>query len=526
DQIIEIVFRYKWLIICLLAVVLTIGLVKTLTASRIYRATTMILIQPQEVPSNYVRPVVTTGIEERLSTISQEILSRTNLEKIINQFDLYKNKDNMYLEDKIDNLRNRISIIITRARARQGSETFTIKFEGDQPDQVMQVTNTLASFFMDENLRTREAQVVGTSEFLDEELDKIKETLELKEEDLAEYRLSHAGGLPSELESNLRTLDRLQSQLTDNQAALREARNTAITTQHQIIRQRELSLQTPVPALNSSGGETVAPIRLTDRNELKRLKGDLSNLLLKYTEKHPDVVKLQTTIKKLTKKIGNKDETEVSEVEEILSTDPEVRELEMQLKQVENTIAALVADIRTTKGRMELHEKWVELTPKREQELQKLLRDYATIQNSYTSLLDRRLEAELSVNMEKKQKGEQFRVLDYAIRPEKPISPNVIKMGIISLGAGCALAGGIVYFFFIFDNAIRSKEDIENIFKLPILVEIGSIKKSGDMFKEKISALFLVLASSYVVAIMGVFLMLELYGIERASDLIESYMNF
>jgi polysaccharide chain length determinant protein (PEP-CTERM system associated) len=521
-QIIEIIIRYKWLIICLLAVSLTIGLIKTLTTDRIYQASTMILIQPQEVPEDYVRSVVSTGIEERISSISQQIMSRTNLEKIINQFDLYKNNEGMYLEDKIENLRKRIDVTITRSSRRASSETFAIQFRGNQPDRVMQITNTLASYFMDVNLRIREAQVVGTSNFLSEELEKIKKTLELKERDLAKYRSDHIGGLPSELESNLRTLDRLQTQLTDSQAALRDARNTEISLQQQIIRQKELAAQTTGQEMDGSeSGNRRLLGRTTDRNELNRLREELNNLLLKYTDKHPDVVKLQTTIKKIEEKIANSDSEE-----ELLNTDPEVIELESQHKQAINTIVGLNADIQRIKERMISHEKLVEQTPKREQELQKLLRDYSSIQNVYTSVLDRRLEAELSVNMEKKQKGEQFRVLDYAIRPEKPISPNVRNAFFIYLGAGCAIAGGVIYLFFMLDNAVRRKEDIEDLFDLPVLVEIGAIKQPGDQLRKKIQALGLVAASSYIVVIIGIFMMLEFLGIERSINMIQSFISF
>jgi protein tyrosine kinase modulator len=517
-QIIELIFIYKWLIICLFSISLTMGLGKTLSANRIYQASTMILIQPQEVPEDYVRSVASAGIEERISSISQQIMSRTNLEKIINQFELYKNNEAMYLEDKIENLRKRIDVTITRANRRQGSETFAIQFRGKQPDQVMQITNTLASYFMDVNLRIREAQVVGTSNFLSEELEKIKKTLESKERDLAQYRSAHVGGLPSELESNLRTLDRLQTQLTDSQAALRDAKNTEISLQQQIIRQKELAEQATGQAVISGSGR---PGRTNDRNEFNRLKDELNSLLLKYTEQHPDVIKLQATIKKVEKKIK-----ESGSSEELLNKDPEVVELELQYKQVLHSIIGLNTDIERIKERMRIHERLVEQTPTREQELQKLNRDYTSIQNSYTSLLDRRLEAELSVNMEKKQKGEQFRVLDYAIVPEKPISPDVRKAFLFSFGAGCALAGGIISIVFIFNNAVRSKEDIEELFKLPILVEIGEIKQPGDKLKMKIEIIGFVFASLYIGAIIGVFVMLEFSGIERSINMIKSYISF
>ncbi len=525
-QVIEIIFRYRWLIICSLTVSLTMGLIRALTAERIYQASTMILIQPQEVPADYVRSVVSAGIEERISTISQQIMSRTNLEKIINQFGLYKSREGMYLEDKIENLRNRININITRSRRGQDSETFAIQYKGSKPDRVMQITNTLASYFMDVNIQIREIQAVGTSKFLDEELEKIKKTLELKEKRLAKYRSQHVGGLPSELESNLRTLDRLQTQLTDNQAALRVAKNTEVALKQQIIRQKELVIQSMnLPISHTSAGSDNTTARqghITNRNELTRLKGELASMLLKYTEEHPDVIKLKNTIKKLENKNKNSNRTSISEEEQLYRTDPEIIDLEMQHRQIVNSIAGINADIRAIKSRMQSYEKLVEQTPKREQELQKLLRDYASIQNIYTSVLDRRLEAALSVNMEKKQKGEQFRVLDYAVRPEKPIFPVVRNIFFISFGIGCAFPAGLIYLFFVLDNRIRKKEEIEIIFDLPVLVEIPAIKKSENRLVEIFNVLLLFISSTYILSIIAIFFIMELHGIERSVNLIKS----
>jgi len=546
DQIIEIVLRYKWLIILFLSVSLTIGLVKTMIADRTYEASTLILVQPQKVPRNYIQSVVSTDIEARISTISQQIMSRSNLEKIIDQFGLYQNREDMYMEDKVEGLRKRINVNINRAR--QGSEAFSIKFKGTSPERVMRIANTLASYFMDENLKVREAQAVGTTEFLESELEKTRKKLKAREERLSEYRAKHLGGLPDELEANLRTLDRLQTQHTDKLAALRDARNNLAALQNQIAQQKEMASQSFDTMFEETGFEEDAAFLSEEEQKIESLKEELDTLLLKYTKKHPDVVKLENTIAKLEKQKAEKQkenaaldaaqaenteslqsDMEIPEPEEggsdPLGTDFMAMQQDMQLKQAKNDIARIQSEIRAIDKKMNLYQQRVEQTPKREQDLQELKRDYANIQDVYTSLLDRKLEAELSMNMEKKQKGEQFRILDHARVPQKPISPDVKKAFVIYFGAGGALAGGIIFLLFIFDNAVRRDEDIEEEFGLPILAEIAPIREPAEVLKEKLKTAAFVLVSAYTALVIGFFLILNSYGIDRAVDAMKSYIN-
>ncbi|MCG8552401.1 MAG: Wzz/FepE/Etk N-terminal domain-containing protein, partial [Desulfobacterales bacterium] len=224
DYIIDVLIRGRWFLIIPLCISLTLGLGMTLTANKTYEASTMILVQPQRVPTSYIKSVVSSSIGERISTISQQVLSRSNLEQIIDQFGLYEDNTGMYQEDKIADLRKQIKVKIERSRG--GSEAFSISFAGSEPQRVMRIANTLASYFMDENLKVREAQAIGTSEFLDSELEKTKKRLEEKEQKLAAFRAKYLGGLPDELETNLRTLDRMQQQLTDKTTLLRETKNS------------------------------------------------------------------------------------------------------------------------------------------------------------------------------------------------------------------------------------------------------------------------------------------------------------
>lgn len=516
DQVLEILIRRRWLILIPLCITLTIGLFYTLTARKTYEAATLILVQPQRVPTNYIRSVVTSTINERISTISQQILSRSNLEKIINQFNLFEGQESMYLEDKVAFLRKQIQVKIERTRS--DAEAFSIVFQGDDPENVMKITNTLANFFMDENLKVREAQAIGTSEFLDAELEKTRKTLEEREKQLAEYRTQHMGGLPDELETNLRTLDRLQQQVADKNEILRQARTSMAVLESRIAQARE----TAGKGQASSSGTDLSE---EEQNLASSMK-EYDSLLAKYTEKHPDVVKLKKTIENLKKNIEANTSPKTGSGQNSSEKRSSVTlQEEIQLRLIRSEIQKIEADIYSIEQEMKTYQVKVEETPKRELELQSLQRDYTNIQNIFNSLLDRKLEAELSVNMEKKQKGEQFRILDHARLPEKPISPNVKLLFLLSIASGLGIGGGITFLLEFFNSAIRREEQIEKELGLKILAAIPPLEWSYNKTKKRIEMFFFAGLSAYAVIFLTFFTILNIKGLDRTINFIKSTLN-
>ncbi len=536
DQILEIIIRRRWFIIIPFCITLTIGLFHTLTASKTYEAATLILVQPQRVPANYVRSVVTSTINERISTISQQILSRSNLEKIIDQFGLFEKAQGMYLEDKVNVLRKQVQVKIERTRS--DAEAFSIVFQGDDPQRVMKIANTLASFFMDENLKVREAQAVGTSEFLDSELEKTRKNLEEREKQLAEYRTQHMGGLPDERETNLRTMDRLQQQITSKNEALIRAKNSLSMLESQISQSKEMASQTMNDQFSSMDFEEGSLGSSEDEQKLTAAQKEYDVLLLKYTEKHPDARKIKKIIEKLEKSIEenkNKASEAKSETEnqasgkasgptDIKSQMPDFAGMQQgaQLKQVRNEVVKLETELLHLDQLMKQYQVKVEDTPKRELELQSLQRDYSNIQTVFNSLLDRKLEAELSVNMEKKQKGEQFRILDHARLPEKPISPNVQLLFLLSIASGLGIGAGIIFLLEIFDSSIRREEQIEKELGLKILAAIPPLKMPNDNRKRKIELISFACVSGYGLIFLAFFAILNYKGLDRTINFIKS----
>ncbi len=536
-EVIDILSRRRWIVIIPLCITLTVGLYLALTTPRTYMAETSILVQAQTVPGSYVRSIVSTGIDSRISTISQQIMSMSNLEKIIDQFGLFEEEGakNMYLEDKIEAMRKRISVKLSRARS--GADAFTISYKGKDPNRVMRITNTLTSFFMDENLKLREAQAIGTSEFLDAELEKTRKKLVDREQQLSSYRAQHLGGLPDELESNLRTLDRLQQQLTDKQAMLREAKNALNSLNIQMAQAKEMASQVMDNSFDFSDfGEDAGMGGGEDEQRLEEAEKHLEAILLRYTRQHPDVRRLEAVIEKLRSKVeAATQEQEAANVFEPLDDETSktvepgmnfaVMQQKAQLAQINQEIQVLNFDIKTIQEKMVDYQKRVEETPKREQDLLSLKRDYGNIQDVYNSLLDRKLEAELSVNMEKKQKGEQFRILDHARIPEKPISPDVGKLLIFSLAAGLGCAGGIVFLLEVFDLSIRRDEDIETRLGLVILAAIPSLKNPGSRLKKQLEMVLFSLTAAYGLVIFVAFVVINEKGIDRVINFIKSSIN-
>ena len=528
DQILEIIIRRRWFILIPVCIALTAGFFYTLKAPKTYMASTTILIQPQKVPTDYVQSIVTADPQQRINTISQQILSRTNLENIIKQFGLFADAKNMYPEDKINSMREQV--VVTQKSSRyQSTEAFAISFTGGNPEIVMNVANKLAGFFMDENLKARELQAIGTSDFPESELEKIKIKLEGREKAIADYRATYIGGLPGELETNLRTLDRLQLQYSDGLNSLRDMRNDValLKTQISSLREMEKSGRT---TLNPDG--TIAAIQalspLEQKYELD--KRQLDEFLVKYTAQHPEVIKLTKSVADLKTKVEKEKQEkgrgspDSNTSNSLSSNNSAIFQHEFTLKRMENEINNLKANIKQIKETTQVYQKRVEDTPKREQELQSIQRDYNNIKASYNSLLARGLEAELAVNMEKKQKGEQFRILDYARLPEKPIKPDVRMLLMLSLLTGFGFGGGLIFLLEFLNPTLRREEQIEEEIGLPILASIPPLEQPGAEKKRwhELIAFFIVFV--YVLTILIPFVFFYLKGINKTLDFIQTFI--
>ena len=506
--------RIWWIVIpLLLSILVAIGYY--LKLPKIYRASTLILVQPQKVPETYVREIVSTEIEVRLRTITQQVTSRTNLEKIITEFDLYNEPGtHMFMEDKVENLRRRITVDVSSS-GRRGAASFQIFFTGKYPKQLADVTNALASYFISENLKLREDQAIGTAEFLTEELETIRRRLAEKEAESKRYRERYMGGLPEQLDTNLRILERMQDQVSTNQENLREAENRKLLIQQQLAEAKKIR-------------KTFAPLPATSGEEpeesLEQLKTMLASLEARYTERHPDVIRLKQKISDLESREKIEATKNDTVAEDTGMTQAEIN-LANQLREIDLEIKTLKAEAGQLNSQIKWYETLVENTPKREQELISLNRDYDNIRQTYNSLLNRRLEADLAVSMERKQKGEQFRILDPAKVPIRPFKPNMQRMLLTCVFVGLALGCGLAYLREIMDTSFRRPEEIEEVLQVPVLASLPFALNPRELRKIRTKKILTLLGVGLSFIIIAVLLIGSIKGIDATMELIKSTMD-
>ena len=471
----EIAMRRKWPIVLSFVMIVGLSAVYCLLSPNIYRAETLILVQPQKVPESYIKSTVTSPINERLRTISQQIMSRTMLEKIINELDLYKEERNsLTMEEVVGKMRKDIDLKV------KGRDSFQLFFEGKAPGVVAMVVNRLASLFIEENLKVREQHAEGTTEFLEMELERIRNDLESKEEAIRNFKDEHMGELPGQLDANLRVLDRLQLQLQSNSEALRAAEDRKVF----LI---ERGMKDTVPSI-SPGGQLVV------------LKRELQNLQTRYTDKHPEVIRVRKEIQDLEARI-NKEGAKADKSTEGASNSSLYQDLDNPLAVLNLEIKRLKREENRIKKQLVTYQNMVENIPKYEQELIILARDYENIKRNYQSLLNKKLEAQLASNMERKQKGEQFKILDTARIPEKPYKPNRQKILLFSMILGLGIGGGLAYLLEYMGHSFRDIKELEGATKLPVIASIPVILTKEEINRKKMKKK-IIFASSLGIIVM------------------------
>ena len=237
----EIGLRQKWYIIVPLVVSILISFGVYKYIPKVYSATTLILVQPQSVPENYVQRSITDTVMNRISTIGQEIMSRTRLEKVIREFNLYADlRKKVSMEEVVETMRKAIEVKVQEEKKERTGNSFTISFEGEEPKTVMMVTNKLVSLFIEENLRVRELQAGGTSQFINKELLTMEDRLKRKEQEIRVYRERNMGQLPQQLDANLRILEQLQQQLRTMSEKIKATEDRTIIFQGQLEQLKKL----------------------------------------------------------------------------------------------------------------------------------------------------------------------------------------------------------------------------------------------------------------------------------------------
>ena len=494
NKYIDLLLRRKMLISLLFLLSIPLGLATYLFTPKIYQATSLLSYEQQKINPNKMSPDVVSKIRDMVSSLTQIVTSRTNLEKLIVDLNLYPElRKSRPMEDVVDAMRREIKI----EPSKQG-DIFQITFSHSVADKVAKVTNALAAKFIEENLKYREERATETSSYTSDELLMAKDTMDRKENAMRDYKLSHYNEMPEQRDGNVGRLIALQKQYQDKQASIQDLERTCVLIQDQIAnRKKVLESIAEVKVEQDVVGQTSTPVQpMSNETRLAKARLVLDQLMTRYTEKHPEVKRTRDIIAKLELEVkkekaeGNGAETQTTsqsgnegpntDSSNRLTVDPAILQLEAQLKSVLMNIENIKAEKEQEKKVISQYEQWLAATPNREAEWSALTREYAQLKKHYDYLVSQDLEAKSMLNMEKRQKGSQFKIEDAARNPEKPIKPNFMQIMGIALAAGLGAGLGLSMLLEFFDGSFRDPEALESTLGIPLLTTVPHIATEAE----------------------------------------------
>jgi polysaccharide chain length determinant protein (PEP-CTERM system associated) len=465
--------RRRWLLIVTLAVlgpVFAYGVSK-LIPNR-YKSQTLVLVSQPTVASDLVKPVDTSDMSQRLASMQQQILSRSRLEPIIRHYGLFPNDANRKpMEYLVAELQKAIEVtpIIPMAETRANNlPGFYVNVTLSNPNTAQQVCTTITSMFIDENVHLRQQHSEDTNQFLAQQLTEAKAKLDDQDGKLAAFKTRNFHGLPDDQKNNLDLLTGLTSQLDAATQALARAQ------QDKGFAESMLSQQVAAwqAAQNGTGG-------VTPEEQLAPLQTELARLQARYTDDYPDVVKAKRDIAALKKKIADSEnQTSNDSLAPSKSrVEPQqIAQLRAQIHTFDQVIAERSKEQDQIKKQISVLQARVESSPMIEQQFKQLTRDYQTALEFYNDLLKKRDQSAMASDLERRQEGEEFRVLDAPNLPDQPSFPNRRLFALAGLVGGMGLGLGLAYILEMQDTSFRTERDIEVSLRLPVLAMIPSIK--------------------------------------------------
>jgi succinoglycan biosynthesis transport protein ExoP len=456
-----------------------------------YRSGTLILVEQPTMPKDYVTPNVNDDLQDRLRSITQQILSRTRLLHIIDQQNLYAaSHGQVSPDDQVERMRKDIDIELVRDGEGRVS-AFNVSYSSHDPHTAQRVTSELTNLFISENLEVRQQQSEDTTKFLESQLETARKTLSDQEEKIREFKGQHVGQLPAQVGSNLQILAGLQSQLQAEQDALNTAKQQRIYLQTLVNQYRSLQ-----GSPKTDGG---APVGLPALDaELERLRAQLADLSSHYTDRHPDVRKVKEEIARTEKMRAQviadlnaktsgtpSDNATTADAMEMRDPSSPLVQLQGQAQANRVEIANREQGVKELTAKITDYQARLNQEPVREQELADLTRGYDQSKANYDELLKKKNESAMATSMELLQQGERFRIIDPPSLPLKPDFPNRLKFCMIGLGIGLALGVVVAGAFEMLDDRIYDEKEFQKLLPVAVISEIPALTAVADERTER-----------------------------------------
>jgi polysaccharide biosynthesis transport protein len=472
-----------------------------------YRSGTLILVEQPSVPEKYVVSNIDSDIQHQLDSITQQILSRTRLLRIIDSLGLYAEYRKRKTPDElVEKMRKDIEIELSRGDDQKLS-AFNIYYVNRDPRMAQAATSELANLFITENLEQRQKRSESTTNFLEDQLNQARAKLTAQEAKLRVFKDQHLGELPTQTQSNLQILAGLQSQVQANQDSLNRAKQQNTYLESLITQYRSMDR-------GSKPGESgPAGLAAIDKS-LEQLKAQLADLSSHYTEKHPDVRKTkeqiartEATRSRMVADMNSRSSNSSADPAPVATLDSKTAptlEMESQLKANRLEIANREAEIKDEITKINQYQARLNMAPVMEQQFSDITRDYDQSKADYESLLAKKNQSEMSTDLEKTQQGERFRMLDPPNLPVKPYKPNRLLLCAAGLAVGLVLGGAFAFGQEKMSGKLYSEREIKRVAPFDVIAEIPPIESLEEQSFHQRSAW---IAGAAAVVIMGFILL-------------------
>ena len=499
---VDIVRRRKWWIIVSATAVFVATTVAVFRTPDVFRSETVIIVDPQKISDNVVQSTVNSGVADRLSTIRQLATSPTRLKGIIQKLNLYPELTaNHTMDAAVARMQKNITVDVVDSGGQRTS-TFRIGFSSRKPTVAAAVANELGSMVIQDNLRSREQAFSGAADFLESELQETKRQLEQKENEVQRIKTQYVMDLPESKQFHLEALNSLRSQLRASQDRVNQDKQERV-----YLQSTASNAAPPTVDLDATDTRTNSPYS----GAIQKAESRLAELQARYGPQYPDVRKARNEVTELKAKAAQdaQDEPAVQQEDpaklaqrarhnnpvvqaQISKLDQEIEEETRREEQMEPQIAAHMAKLE--------HE------PIFEQQVSGLMRDYDTLRSHYNRLLDKKLNSQMALELETRQQGERFVILDEAPVPQGPAGPNRPMFSFAGLIGG--LLGGLTLAMVIemTDESVRSERDAANILGKAVLAGVPLILAREERYRETLLAAGLVAGTAFASALIGLVL--------------------
>jgi polysaccharide chain length determinant protein (PEP-CTERM system associated) len=505
DFAVSVLRRRRWLLIVPLFLGILGGLLFSRSQPSLYRSDAVIQVVPQRVPESYVSSTVTERVEDRLRALAQQVLSRTQMEKLISEFNLFPDeRQKRPLEDVVQLMTARVLIeplaAGQTARRDSQSEAFRVSFDYRDAAVAQKVTERLASFFIDTNARERGSQADQTSAFLEAQMADARSRLETQEKKLKTFRERNSGRLPTQMQTNMQAIQNTQLALqamVESLARDRDRKQMLERLYTDAAADAPVTAPAQVPSTSGAPRASDSASMLlpggTPQQRLEAARNLLAQIELRLSPKHPDVVRTKRLIEDLQRQVAAENlqrplspdaATEQAATPEEIRRRDRLREMRAEIESLDRQIAFKEGEERRLRGEIGAYQARLEAVPGIESEWVALTRDYDTLQASYRELLSKSENSKMAASLEQRQIGEQFRILDPPRVPLKPHSPNRIRINLIGTLAGLGLGLLLIGLAQFRDSTMRSEADVLSAIELPVLVLVPLVPTEADLRRQ------------------------------------------